>query len=77
MLFLFFYNGYVNYLILIKNFKKKFKIDFTKNIPPGDIKKTFSNTSKAKKLIGWKPKTSLAVGLKKFVNWYTAEYGSK
>ncbi len=63
--------------IIQKNFKKKFKIDFTKNIPPGDIKKTFSNTSKAKKLIGWKPKTSLAVGLKKFVNWYTAEYGSK
>ena len=46
--------------IIQKNFKKKFKIDFTKNIPPGDIKKTFSNTSKAKKLIGLKPNTSLS-----------------
>ena len=60
-----------------KNYKKKFKINFTKNIPRGDIKKTFSNTGKAKKLINWKPKTNLEEGLKKFVSWYKDEYGIK
>ena len=60
-----------------KNYKKKFKINFTQNIPLGDIKKTFSNTNKAKKLINWKPNTSLAEGIKKFVNWYKDEYGNK
>ena len=38
---------------LENDFKKKFKIDFTKNIPLGDVKKTYSNISKAKKLINW------------------------
>ncbi len=60
-----------------KNYEKKFKINFTKNIPQGDIKKTFSNTGKAKKLINWKPKTNLEEGLKKFVSWYKDEYGIK
>ena len=31
---------------------------------------TFSNTDKAKKLINWKPKTSLKEGMKNFVDWY-------
>jgi UDP-glucuronate 4-epimerase len=52
------------------NYKKKFKIEYTKNIPNGDIKKTFSNVSKAKKLIKWKPKVNLDEGIKRFVNWY-------
>ena len=52
------------------NYKKKFKIEYTKNIPNGDIKKTFSNVNKAKKLIGWNPKVSLDEGVKRFVNWY-------
>ena len=52
------------------NYQKKFKIEYTKNIPNGDIKKTFSNVNKAKKLIKWRPKVNLDVGIKKFVNWY-------
>ena len=52
------------------NYKKKFKIEYTKNIPNGDIKKTFSNVNKAKKLIKWKPKVNLDEGIKRFVNWY-------
>ena len=52
------------------NYQKKFKIEYTKNIPNGDIKKTFSNVNKAKKLIKWSPKVNLDVGIKKFVNWY-------
>tara|TARA_B110000483_G_scaffold1264_1_gene1461 strand:- start:900 stop:1856 length:957 start_codon:yes stop_codon:yes gene_type:complete len=59
--------------LLEKNYKKKFKIIFTKTIPLGDIKKTYSNTGRAKKLINWKPKVNLAKGLKKFVEWYKAD----
>ena len=55
---------------LEKNYLKKFKISFTKNIPIGDIKKTYSNVNKAKKIINWQPKTSLKVGIEKFVQWY-------
>ena len=55
---------------LEKNYSKKFKINFTKNIPLGDIKKTYSNVNKAKKIISWKPKTSLKTGIEKFVKWY-------
>lgn len=58
----------INYLE--ENYFKKFKINFKKNIPLGDIKKTYSDVSKAKKIINWQPKTSLKVGIKKFVKWY-------
>lgn len=58
---------------LENDFKKKFKIDFTKNIPLGDVKKTYSNISKAKKLINWKPKISLKDGIRKFVFWYLSQ----
>ena len=55
---------------LEKNYNKKFKIDYIKNIPLGDIRKTFANVDKAKKIINWKPKTSLKIGIEKFVSWY-------
>jgi len=55
---------------LEKNYSKKFKINFTNNIPLGDIKKTYSNVNKAKKIINWKPKVSLQDGIEKFVKWY-------
>lgn len=65
----------INYLQL--NFNKNFKIKYTKNIPSGDIKKTFSNTYKARKLINWKPKTDLKKGIKQFVDWYKSYHGIK
>ena len=65
----------INYLE--KFYKKRFKIIFTKNIPIGDIKKTFANTKKAKKIINWKPKENLQNGIKKFVKWYKLDNGIK
>ncbi len=62
---------------LEKFYKKKFKIKFTKNIPIGDIKNTFSNTSKAKKIIKWIPKVNLENGIEKFVKWYKLDNGIK
>lgn len=37
---------------------------------PGDVDRTFADVSKAKKLIGYEPKTTLEEGIRKFVKWY-------
>jgi UDP-glucose 4-epimerase len=37
---------------------------------PGEIKKMVADFSKAKRLLGWKPKYTLERGLKEFVEWY-------
>jgi len=60
---------------LEKYYKKKFKIKYLNTIPNGDIRKTFSNIGKAKKLIGWKPNTTLERGIWNFVKWYKTNHG--
>ena len=62
---------------ITKNTKKKFKIDFTKSIPSGDIKKTYANVNKIKKLINWRPNTKLERGISIFVEWYKKYYAKK
>ncbi|HVG15995.1 MAG TPA: GDP-mannose 4,6-dehydratase, partial [Chitinophagaceae bacterium] len=37
---------------------------------PGDVPRTFSDISKAKRLLNFEPKTGLKEGLKKFYDWY-------
>lgn len=37
---------------------------------PGDVDKTYANIDKAKKLIGYEPKTTFEQGIKKFIEWY-------
>ena len=37
---------------------------------PGDVERTFADISKAKKLIGYNPKTSFQEGIENFVKWY-------
>ena len=39
---------------------------------PGDVPKTFADISKAKKLLGYNPKTKLKDGLTEFYNWFVA-----
>lgn len=63
--------------LLQKYYGKKFKINFHNKIPKGDIKKTYSNISRAKKLIKLKPKVNLEEGVKKFVDWYKNFYEIK
>ena len=55
---------------LQSNLKKKFNIKYKNFIPKGDIKKTYSNNRKIKKLLKWSPKISLDEGVQKFVNWF-------
>lgn len=37
---------------------------------PGDVDRTYADVSKAKKLIGYEPKTSFEEGIRNFINWY-------
>jgi nucleoside-diphosphate-sugar epimerase len=61
----------LNYVIklLEQNLGKKAKI---KRLPrhPADIKATWAHIAKAKKLLGWKPKTSIEEGIDKTVRWF-------
>lgn len=44
---------------------------------PGDVQATFADTSKAAKLLGYKPNYSIRDGMKKTVEWYLSKYGKK
>ena len=37
---------------------------------PGDVDRTFADITKAKKMIGYEPKTTFKEGIQKFVDWY-------
>lgn len=39
-------------------------------LPPGDMKKTYADITKARKVLDWKPSTPLGQGLKKLWDWY-------
>ncbi len=42
---------------------------------PGDVKITYADISKAQKLFGYKPATSMADGIMEFVKWYKQNNG--
>ena len=60
--------------LLEKYQKKKINKRYINNIPKGDIKKTFSNNSKIRKLIKWEPNVTLKEGIKKFIYWFERYY---
>ena len=43
-------------------------------IPNGDVPITYADISKAKRLLGWEPETSVEEGLKQFFEWYLERY---
>lgn len=65
----------LKYLItnIEQNLKQKAKINF-KPIQPGDVEKTFANISKAKKMLGFNPRTKIEEGVKNFIEWYKEYY---
>ncbi|MBU1167755.1 GDP-mannose 4,6-dehydratase [Patescibacteria group bacterium] len=48
---------------------KKAKIE-TLPVPPGDVKVTYADINKAKKLLDYQPTTSFDAGMDKFVSWF-------
>ncbi|MDP3766170.1 MAG: GDP-mannose 4,6-dehydratase [Nanoarchaeota archaeon] len=55
--------------VIEKNLGKKAKIA-RKEMQPGDVKQTYADISKARKLLGYAPKTKLGEGMKIFCEWY-------
>jgi nucleoside-diphosphate-sugar epimerase len=50
-----------------------------KQLPPqpGDVKRTYADTSKARDLLGYTPDTSIEEGLQKFADWVKAYYADR
>lgn len=51
------------------------KIAIIKKVPeqPGDVPVTYADIKKAKKLLGYKPKTDLQTGLLNFIRWFKSQ----
>lgn len=64
-------------LIKAKVLKPNFNINSHLNfvpMQPGDVVKTFADVSKLEKDFGYRPETSLRLGLQKFAEWYFGYY---
>jgi UDP-glucuronate 4-epimerase len=62
---------------MIRLLEKYMKIKAQKNLLPmqkGDVMITYADTSKARKMLGFKTKVSLDEGIKRFVQWYKQYY---
>jgi UDP-glucuronate 4-epimerase len=53
---------------------KKALIEDAKS-PPGDVRETFADISRARRDFGFAPQTGLAEGIPRFVDWYRQFYG--
>ena len=63
----------------IENLEKELGIKAKKNFMPmqaGDVQFTLADTRLLETLTGFKPATSVKVGIQKFVDWYTSYYDS-
>jgi UDP-glucuronate 4-epimerase len=45
-------------------------------MPAGDVNQTYADIGKAKRILGWEPKTKYSDGVKKLVAWYKEAYGA-
>ena len=64
----------------IKLIEQNLNLKASKNymgLQMGDMKETYSNSSKLSKLISYKPTTKIENGIKKFVNWHNKFYKNK
>lgn len=62
---------YIKYIE--ENLGKKAKINFM-GMQPGDVKATWADISKAKKLLGYEPKVDVKTGVRRFIEWYRGYY---
>jgi len=62
--------------VLEKKLGKKAKKNMMK-MQPGDVVKTYADISKARRVLGYKPKVMVEDGVKRFVSWYKGYYGVK
>lgn len=62
--------------LLEENLGMKAMID-RQPMQPGDVPLTFADISKARRLLGYDPKTKIEHGIPKFVEWFRAKQGSQ
>ena len=61
----------------IEALETELKLEAIKNylpMQPGDVKATSADTAKLEEWTGFKPKTSIELGIKNFVDWYKNHY---
>jgi UDP-glucuronate 4-epimerase len=46
-------------------------------MPPGDVKRTYADISKAEELLGYTPDTSIEEGLREFTDWARDYYAEQ
>lgn len=44
-----------------------------REVPPGDVERTFADVSRARRLLQYEPRVGLDEGLRRFVDWYRRE----
>ena len=59
--------------LIEKELKKKSIIDF-KPLQSGDAPESFADISHSEQLLGFKPKTNINKGIRKFIKWYKSYY---
>ena len=62
---------------LIKILEEELGIEAKKNflpLQPGDVPETYADIKKARKMLGFSPKTSIKTGINKFLAWYCDYY---
>ena len=59
--------------LIESNLDKKSKINM-KSLQKGDVLKTHASIDLISKELNFTPKTSLDIGIKKFINWYKSYY---
>ena len=64
-----------NYVNLIEKHLNKKGKKVLYNMQKGDLKQTYASLKEIKKLINYSPKTSISVGIKKFITWHNSYYG--
>jgi UDP-glucuronate 4-epimerase len=42
---------------------------------PGDVRQTYADVSRARELVGYEPKVTIAEGVPRFVEWYREYHG--
>lgn len=62
--------------LLEKIIGKKPKVKYVEE-EKGEMRDTFADISRAKKLLGWTPKVGMEEGLKRYIKWYRGEHHGK
>jgi len=67
----------VELMKLIRIIEEELGVEAKKNflpLQPGDVPETYADIERTAKLLGFRPKTSIRAGIRKFLTWYRGYY---